>query len=59
MAFFLQNVLQLYQQRWVILCVDSFALWKKINDDDATVILKNRGENSSSGFLNSEYFGAG
>ena len=30
-AFFLQNVLQLHQQRWVILRVDSLALWKIIN----------------------------
>jgi len=27
-AFFLQNVLQLHHQRWVILRVDSLALWK-------------------------------
>ena len=30
-AFFLQNVLQLRQQTWVILRVDSLALWKIIN----------------------------
>jgi len=30
-AFFLQNVLQLHQQRRVILCVDSLAIWKIIN----------------------------
>ena len=30
-AFFLQNFLQLHQQRWVILHVDSLALWKIIN----------------------------
>jgi len=30
-AFFLQNVLQLHQQRWVILLVDSLALWRVIN----------------------------
>ena len=30
-AFFLQNVLQLHQQRWVMLRVDSLALWKTIN----------------------------
>ena len=29
--FFLQNVLQLHQQRWLILRVDSLALWKIIN----------------------------
>jgi len=31
-AFFLQNVLQLHQQRWAILRVDSLALWKIINE---------------------------
>ena len=30
-AFFLQNVLHLHQQRWVILRVDSLVLWKIIN----------------------------
>ena len=58
-AFFLQNVLQLHQHRWVILRVDSLALWKKINEEDAVLIPKNRGENFSSGFLHSEIFGAG
>jgi hypothetical protein len=48
--FFLQNVLQLYQQRYVILCVDSLALWKIINEEDAVLIPKNRGENFSSGY---------
>ena len=33
-AFFLQNVLQLHQQRWVILRVDSLALWKIIKQED-------------------------
>ena len=32
-AFFLQNVLQLHQQRWLILRVDSLALWKIINGE--------------------------
>ena len=27
-TFFLQNVLHLHQQRWVILCIDSLALWR-------------------------------
>ena len=58
-AFFPQNVLQLHQQRLVILRVDSLALWKIINEEDAVLIPKNRGENFSSGFLYSEYFGAG
>jgi hypothetical protein len=40
-AFFLQNLLQLHQQRLVILCVDSLALWKIINEEDAVLIPKN------------------
>ena len=44
-AFFLQNVLQLHQQRWVILRVGSLALWKLINVEDAVLIPKKiRGE---------------
>ena len=42
-AFSLQNVLQLHQQRWVILHVDSLALWKLINEKDAVLIPKNPG----------------
>jgi len=38
--FFLQNVLQLHQQRWVILRVDSLTLWKIINENDAVLIQK-------------------
>jgi len=58
-AFFLQNILQLYQQRWVIFRVDSLALWKLINEEDAVLIPRNRGENFSSGFLHSEFFWGG
>jgi len=39
-AFFLQNVLQLHQQRCVILRVDSLALWKIINVENAALIPK-------------------
>ena len=39
-SFFLQNVLQLHQQRWVTLRVDSLALWKIINEEDAVLIPK-------------------
>ena len=35
LAFFLQNVLQLHQHRWVVLLVDSLVLWKIINEVDA------------------------
>jgi len=41
-AFLLQNVLQLHQQRWVILRVDSLALWEVINEEDAVLIPKNQ-----------------
>ena len=37
---FLQNVLQLHQQKWVILRVDSWALWKIINVKNAVLIQK-------------------
>jgi hypothetical protein len=56
-AFFLQNVLQLHEQRLVILCIDSFALWKIINEEDAFLITKNRRDNFTSGFLRLEFFG--
>ena len=39
-AFFLRNVLQLHQQKWLILRVDSLALWKVINEEDAFLIPK-------------------
>ena len=58
-AFFLQNVLQLHQQRWIIFRVDSLVLWKIIDEEDAVLILKNRGENFSSGFLHSKFSEAG
>jgi len=57
-AFSLQNVLLLHRQRLVILRVDSMALWKIINGEDAVLIPKIRGQNFSSGFLHSEFFGA-
>ena len=56
-AFLLQNILQLHsgdESR-----VESLALWKIINEEDAVLIPKNRGENFSSGFLHSEFFRAG
>jgi len=58
-AFSPQNVLQLHQQRRVILRVDSLAFWKIINEEDAILISKNRGKNFSSGFLHMEFFGVG
>ena len=58
-AFFLQNVLQLHQQRWVIIRVDMLVLWKIIIEKNAVLIPQNWGENFSRGFLQSELFGAG
>ena len=58
-AFFHQNVLQMHQQKWVVFRTESLALWKIINEEDAILIPKNLGENFSSGFLHSEFFGAG
>ena len=40
-AFFLQNVVQLHQQRRVILRVDSLARSKVINEEDAVLSPKN------------------
>ena len=54
-AIFLQNVLQLHQQRCVILRVDSLALWKIINEEDVVLMPKNQGENFSRRFLHSEF----
>ena len=39
-SVFLQNVLQLHQQRYVILRVDSLGLWKRINEEDAVSVPK-------------------
>ena len=47
-ASFLQNVLHLHQQRWVILRVDILALLKLISVEDTVLIPKNPGENFSS-----------
>ena len=56
---FLQNVLQLYQQRWVILHVDSLALWKIINEEGAVLIPKYRGQKFSKQILALRIFGGG
>ena len=56
--FFLQNI-QFHQQSWVTLCVDCLALWQIINKQDAILIPKNRGKNSSSWFFRSEIFWGG
>jgi len=48
LAFFLQNVIHLHQQRCVILRVDSLAFWEIISQEDAVLIPINRGEKLSS-----------
>jgi hypothetical protein len=59
-AFFLQKFPQFHQQRWVVLRGDNVALWKIINGEYAVLIpSKNRVQNFSSGFLNSEFLGLG
>jgi hypothetical protein len=55
--FLLQNVLQLHQQRSVILCVNSLAFWKIIKEEDDVLIPNFRGEKFSSGFLRTEFLG--
>jgi len=56
-AFFLQNVLQLHQQRCVTLRVDSLPLRKIITEEDAFLIPKNRGENLPADFCTRNFWG--
>jgi len=56
-AFFLQNILQFHQQRWVILGVDNLALWKIINVEVTILIPKNRGENFPADFCTRNFSG--
>ena len=56
-AFFLQNILQLHQQRRVILRVDSLAIWKIISEEYAVLVLKNRGENFPAKFCTRNFWG--
>jgi len=58
-TFFLQNVLQLHQQRSVILRIDNLALWKIINEEDAFLIPKIEGRTFPADFCNRNFFGAG
>jgi len=50
-AFFFPNVRQMHHQRYLILRVDSLALWKITNEEDALLIPKNRGDKFSSGIF--------
>ena len=58
-VFFLQKGLQMNHQRWIMVRVDIVTLWKMINEEDAVLIPKSRGENFSRGFLHSEFFNTG
>jgi len=57
-VFSLQNILQLHQQRLVILRLDSLALWKIINEEDAVLIPKIGGGNFLVDFCTRNYWGA-
>jgi len=56
-VFFLQNVLQLHQQKQVILRVDSLALCKIINEEDAVLIPKIETRNFLAGFCTRNFLG--
>ena len=58
-AFFLQNALQLHQQRYVILRVDSLVVWKIINVEDAVLIPKKSRRESFQRIFASEFFWGG
>jgi hypothetical protein len=58
-ALFLQNILQLHQQRLVILRVDSLALRKIINEEVSILIPKNRAENFPATFCTRIFFFCG
>ena len=54
-----QNVLQLHQQRWVILRCDSLALWKIINKENVVLIPKIRDEKFPADFCTRKYLTRG
>jgi len=56
-AFLLQNVLQLHQQRWVILRVVSLALWKIINEEDVVLLPKIEARNFPADFCTRNFWG--
>jgi len=59
LAFFLQNVLKLHPQISVILRVDSLALWKIINEEDAVLVLNIRARTFPVEFCTRNFFGRG
>jgi len=58
-AFFLQSVLQLHQQRRVILGIDSSALWKIIDEEDAMLIPKIKARTFPADFCTRNILGRG
>ena len=58
-VFFLQNVLQLHQQIWVTLRVDSLTLWKIINEEDAVLIPKIEARNFPADFCTRNFLERG
>ena len=58
-AFFLQNVLQLHQQRCIILRVDNLVLWKIIRDYDNALIPKIYKISIPADFWTRNFFGVG
>ena len=58
-AFFLQNVLQLHQHRWVILRIDSLALWKIISDEKPSWCQKVEARTFPAGFCTRKFWGLG
>ena len=58
-AFFLQNVLHLHQKRWVILRVDSLALWKQSMRWTPSWFQKIEARNFPADFLTRNFLGRG
>jgi len=58
-AFLLQNILQLHQQRYVILTNVKLVLWKIVNEEVAVLIPKTQGDKIPSEFLHSKLSEAG
>jgi len=58
-AFLLLNILQLHQQRYVILTNVRLVLWKIVYEEVAVLIPKSQGDNFPREFLHSEISEAG
>ena len=55
--FFLQNVLQLHQQKWVTLRVVRLTLWKIIIEENAVLTLKIETKNFTGDFCTRNFLG--